>query len=68
MTPKDKLPTFGDLSPGDMFNTMVARYVKINYIDAIVVMSAIREIGAIIEFKEDHQIIPLYREGDSNGR
>ena len=55
---------FKDLSPGDMFNTKAARWVKIDRHTAIVVMSGILEIGLFQEITDDVNIIPLYIRND----
>lgn len=53
--------TFGDLDIGDMFNTKLARFVKIDDECAIAVMSTIIPIGNIRPFDDDCEVIPLYK-------
>lgn len=51
---------FGDLYIGDMFNTMVGRYVKTSETEAICVMSAIDKLGQICTFNDSTNIVVLW--------
>lgn len=52
--------TFGELSIGDMFNTISARWVKIDDSRAICVMSSIHKIGDIKDFNQSDEVILLW--------
>ena len=52
--------TFNDIGLGDMFNTISGRWVKTSIYDAICVMSAHHELGAIQPFDPDDKIVLLY--------
>ena len=51
---------FSQLDVGDMFNTLVCRYVKKNEHHAIVVVDGIYDIGDIHDIDDSILIIPLY--------
>lgn len=53
---------FEQFDIGDMFNTKVARFVKVDENRAIVVMSGILEIGMFVEGQMfgNNQCIPIY--------
>jgi len=51
---------FKDLEHGDMFNTKIARWVKIDDDTAIVVMSGIMVIGCTRVISGDTDVIVLY--------
>lgn len=48
--------TFSDLNLGDMFNTKIARFVKVSNNEAIVVMSGVLTTGEITKFPDDYII------------
>lgn len=51
---------FQDLCIGDLFNTKIARWVKVSANEAICVMSAVVGLGSIDYFKADEDVIVLY--------
>lgn len=54
------MPTFNDLYIGDMFNTKVARYVKVTNSSAIVVGGTLMELGCIRVIDAETEVIILY--------
>lgn len=52
--------TFQDILIGDMFNTPIARWVKVSPFKAICVMSAIFPLGEIKEIDLDYPVVLLY--------
>lgn len=55
---------FNELNIGDMFNSMIARYVKTDDKHAIVVMSSMLDIGTIMEFSDEEVIVLWSSKGE----
>ena len=51
---------FSELCIGDMFNTKVARWVKINDYQAICVQSGLIKLGSIQDFNQQQDVVLLY--------
>lgn len=52
--------TFKQLHPGDMFNTMIGRWVKIDNQNAIYVIGALRDIGSIEAINDNLSVVVLF--------
>lgn len=54
--------TFSELNVGDMFNTITARFVKLDNYTAIVVMCALPESepGTIMIIRPEREVVVLY--------
>lgn len=51
---------FGDLAIGDLFNTLAARWVKIDKKRAIVVMSGVFAVGDVDKIAPGRDVIVLW--------
>ena len=57
---------FGDLSIGDVFNTKPGRYRKTGESEAVVIQSALSDIGSVVKFNEDHDVILIKQDSGTH--